>query len=94
MLTVPEMKDYLHIDFDDDDTLLYHLAKVAEGYIFGAVGPAADMDDDRVKTIMLLVVSDLYDNRGIADTKTNGTIRRLMEDFMLQIKMEGRLKNG
>ena len=94
MLTVPEMKDYLHIDFDDDDALLYRLAKVAEGYISGAVGPAADMDDDRVKTIMLLVVSDLYDNRGIADTKTNGAIRRLMEDFMLQIKMEGRLKNG
>lgn len=87
MVTLEEVKNYLHIDFDDDDGILNSLISAADEYLRGAVSPNYDQMSERAKMLSLIVVSDLYDNRGISD-KASGNIRKLVEDFALQLKLE------
>ena len=77
------------IDFDDDDDILQGLISVADEYLSGAVNPNYDAMSERAKMLSLIVISDLYDNRGISD-KASGNVRKLVEDFSLQLKLESR----
>ena len=87
MPTVAEVKSYLRINFDDDDTMLASLILVANEWLKGAVGKDYDNTSERAKMLSLIVISDLYDNRGMTD-KLGGTTRRLVSDFALQLKLE------
>ncbi|MEH6942956.1 head-tail connector protein [Bacillus sp. JJ722] len=90
-VTYEEAKDYLGIDFDDAATqrnIERHI-KTADKYFIGSLGENYPKDDSRVKDMALIVISDLYDNHDLND-KVSGSIRRLITDFSLQIKMEMR----
>ena len=87
MLTLQDVKDYLRIDFDDDDALLMRLIGVAHEYMRSAVHVAYDPDSERARMLSLIVISDLYDNRGVSD-KASGNVRKLVNDFALQLKLE------
>ena len=89
MVTLKDAKSYLHIDFDDDDDILQGLISTADEYLRGAVNPNYDTMSERAKMLSLIVISDLYDNRGISD-KASGNVRKLVEDFSLQLKLESR----
>lgn len=89
MVTLKDVKSYLHIDFDDDDDILQGLISTADEYLRGAVNPNYDTMSERAKMLSLIVISDLYDNRGISD-KASGNVRKLVEDFSLQLKLESR----
>ena len=89
MVTLKDVKSYLHIDFDDDDDILQGLILTADEYLRGAVNPNYDTMSERAKMLSLVVISDLYDNRGISD-KASGNVRKLVEDFSLQLKLESR----
>lgn len=91
MLELQEVKDYLGIDYDDDmvNRRLNNLIKVAESFLKGAVGKSFDREDARAKELALVVISDLYDNHDLHD-KVSYNIRRLINDFALQLQMEAR----
>ena len=70
MVTLQEVKQYLRIDFEDDDTLLLSLISTAKQLVMDV----GRMDEERfsenedvVRTAMLYTVSDLYENRNTAD---------------------------
>lgn len=92
-LSTEEVKEYLGIDYSDGPTekRLGHLIKVADKYLIGAIGVDYPTGDDRVREIALIVISDLYDNHDLNE-KVSGNIRRLVEDFSMQLKLE--LKRG
>ena len=87
MLTVEEVKDYLRIDFNEDDKLLETLIKVADEYLKSAISVTYDNKSERAKLLSLIVIQDLYDNRGINE-KVSGNVRKLVSDFSLQLKLE------
>lgn len=93
MLTVPEIKEYLHIDFDDPATehTLQRLDAVAEKYLIGSLGENFPRDDPRAKQLALLIVSDLYDNRGLnsENPKVSNAARHLVHSMSLQLRLEG-----
>lgn len=93
-LTIQEVKDYLSIDYTDERTerVLTRTLKVADKYLKGSIGEDYPVDDERAKEIALIVIDDLYSNRGLND-KVAGTTRRLVDDFSLQLKLELRRKN-
>lgn len=93
-LTIEEVKDYLSIDYTDErtDRVLTRTLKVADKFLKGSIGEDYPVDDERAKEIALIVIDDLYSNRGLSD-KVAGTTRRLVEDFSLQLKLELRRKN-
>ena len=70
MVTLQEVKQYLRVDFEDDDTLLFSLISTAKQLIMDV----GRMDEERfsenedvVRTAMLYTVSYLYENRNTAD---------------------------
>lgn len=85
-LILSEVKNYLRVDFSDDDNLITALMAAANDYLKDSIGATYDNTSERAKTLSLIVISDLYDNRGISD-KASGNVRRLIEDFTLQMRL-------
>ncbi|WP_286149570.1 MULTISPECIES: head-tail connector protein [Bacillota] len=95
MVKIQEVKDYLGIDFSDEsiERRLNHLIKVSEKSLKGSLGDGYPTDDERVKEIALIIIEDLYDNHSLND-KVSGNVRRLVNDFSMQIKCEMKRKKG
>ena len=89
VVTVDEVKDYLGIDYSDDmvDRNIERAIKTADSYLKGSIGENYPVADPRSKELALIIVSDLYDNRGIAST-ISGNTRRLVDDLSLQLRLE------
>ena len=82
MVTLQEVKQYLRIDFEDDDTLLLSLISTAKQLVMDV----GRMDEERfsenedvVRTAMHYTVSYLYENRNTADfSKLTLTLRAML----------------
>ena len=82
MVTLQEVKQYLRIDFEDDDTLLLSLISTAKQLVMDV----GRMDEERfsehedgVRTAMLSTLSYLYENRNTADfSKLTLTLRDML----------------
>ena len=82
MVTLQEVKQYLRIDFEDDDTLLLSLISTAKQLVMDV----GRMDEERfsenedvVRTAMLYTVSYLYENLNTADfSKLTLTLRAML----------------
>ncbi len=100
MPTKPEVLAYLGIDYADEmiENNIDRLIKTADKYLEGSIGKDYPKDDERAKELALIVISDLYDNRGINEKNTGGVsanTRRLVNDFSLQLRLElSRAQNG
>ena len=82
VVTLQEVKQYLRIDFEEDDTLLLSLISTAKQLVMDV----GRMDEERfsenedvVRTAMLYTVSYLYENRNTADfSKLTLTLRAML----------------
>lgn len=97
-MTLEKVKQFLKVDFDDDDTLIELIMEAAEEYITGAVG-TCDFKKARVKLLFLNIVSNMYENRQYAvnvsnnrlSGATNGTSSKLSwitNSLLLQLQLE------
>ena len=95
MLDLATVKDYLAIDYEDAATErnLLRLIGVAEKYLIGSLGEEFPRDDNRAKEVALIIIGDLFDNHSLTDRVSNNT-RKLVEDMMLQIRLEMRRSDG
>lgn len=89
MLTVDEVLNYLGIDYADDMVTknIERLINTADAYLKGSIGVNYPLEDPRSKELALIIISDLYDNRGLHST-ISGNVRRLVEDLSLQLRLE------
>lgn len=89
VVTVEEVKDYLGIDYSDNmvERNINRLISTADSYLKGSIGENYPVADPRSKELALIIISDLYDNRGINST-VSGNTRRLVDDFSLQLLLE------
>ena len=90
VVTVDEVKDYLGIDYVDEMTEnnIYRSIYTADSYLKGSIGDNYPADDPRVKELALIIVDDLYSNRGSQSTNITGNCKRLVEDMSLQLRLE------
>lgn len=89
MITTDEALAYLGIDYADTMVTanVNRTILTADAWMKGAIGTDYPEDDPRAKELMLIVIADLYDNRGIHD-KVSGSVRRLVQDFALQLRLD------
>ncbi len=82
IVTVDEMKNYLRVDFDEDDALIENLMSAAEKQCMDILRTEdiADLEQcENGKIAVMYVVAYLYDNRNDADFNAmNLTIRALL----------------
>ena len=84
------IKQYLGIDFNDDDALLQTMEQTAYAYLDGASGKGYDRNDPRAQMLVLQIVADLYNERGTGELsgKVSAGARRMVETCVLQLRLE------
>lgn len=89
VVTAEEVLAYLGIDYTDEmvNRNIDRLIKTADAFLKGSIGENYPTEDPKAKEIALIVISDLYDNRGLSENVSFRT-RRLVEDFSLQLRLE------
>lgn len=89
VVSVNEVIDYLGIDYADEmvERNINRVIKSADAYLKGSIGDNYPTDDPRAKELALIIISDLYDNRGLVST-VSGNTRRLVDDLSLQLRLE------
>ena len=89
VVSVDEVKDNLGIDYADEmvERNINRAIKTADAYLKGSIGENYPVDDPRAKELALIIISDLYDNRGFNST-VSGNTRRLVDDLSLQLLLE------
>lgn len=90
VVTVDEVKDYLGIDYVDEMTErnINRSINTADSYLKGSIGINYPTEDPRVKELALIIVDDLYSNRGSQSTNISGNCKRLVDDMSLQLRLE------
>ena len=89
VVSVDEVLAYLGIDYSDDmvNKNIERAIKTADAYLKGSIGDKYPVEDPRSKELALIIISDLYDNRGLQST-ISGNTRRLVDDLSLQLRLE------
>ena len=89
VVSVDEVLAYLGIDYSDDmvNKNIERTIKTADAYLKGSIGENYPVEDPRSKELALIIISDLYDNRGFNST-ISGNTRRLVDDLSLQLRLE------
>lgn len=89
IVTIDDVKNYLGIDYSDTmvESNLNRLISTAESYIKGAIGEDYPEDDSRTKELALIVISKLYDTRGMSENSSNN-LRKIINDISLQLRLE------
>ena len=89
VVSVEEVLAYLGIDYVDDMVMrnIERLIKTADAYLKGSIGEGYPVADPRAQEIALIIISDLYENRGLYST-ISGNVRKLVDDLSLQLRME------
>jgi hypothetical protein len=89
VVSVDEVKDNLGIDYADEmvERNINRAIKTADAYLKSSIGENYPTDDPKAKELALIIISDLYDNRGLVST-VSGNTRRLVDDLSLQLRLE------
>lgn len=84
-----DVYNYLGIDYADAmaEANVTRAISTADAYLKGAVGANYPTEDPRAKEVALILIADLYDNRGMLEA-VNKNVRRLVDDFLLQLRLE------
>lgn len=84
-----DVYDYLGIDYADPmiEANVNRAISTADAYLKGAIGDNYPSEDPRAKELALIFIADLYDNRGSLE-KSSVNVRRLVDDFLLQLRLE------
>lgn len=85
-MDLAEVKSFLKVDFDDDDTLIELEIKAAEEYIKDAIG-SCNMESARVKLLILHIVTTLYENRLYAVSNASGKVQYTLRSMVLQLQL-------
>lgn len=90
VVTVEDVKAYLGIDYADDmvNANITRAINTADSYLKGSIGANYPTEDPRVKELALIIVDDLYTNRGSQSTNISGNCKRLVDDMSLQLRLE------
>lgn len=79
-MTLDEAKDYLKIDYADEDSLIADFIETSQIYIDSCVGEAYKTDDKLVKLSSLAqykIINDLYNNRQSTEIKPDKIIETI-----------------
>lgn len=84
------IKQFLKVDFDDDDNIIELMADVATDYINAAVG-SCNYEDARVRLLALVIITELYEKRSYsvekAGVKAQYTIRSIIAQLQAEQEM-------
>lgn len=90
-ITLKTVKDYLRIDFDDDDTYLTQLIKLSKDYIYQQSGVEYNADDEVYNQAVLFCVSHFYGTKQPLTEKTVTNVPFTFDSLVKHISLRGAL---
>ena len=92
-MTIEQVKDYLRVDGDDDDSIIQTMMEAAKEYIVSAVGEY-DKEDKTAKILFCAIVQNMYDNRELmqSDIQQKKAIEYTFKSMILQLQMKKAIK--
>ena len=92
-MTIEQVKDYLRVDGDDDDSIIQTMMEAAKEYIVSAVGEY-DEKDKTAKILFCAIVQNMYDNRELmqSDIQQKKAIEYTFKSMILQLQMKKVIK--
>lgn len=85
-LTLQDVKSYIKVDFDDDDSNIQLMLDAAAEYITGSVGEC-DQTKARVRLLLLSIVGFMYETRTFVLDKDN-KVAYPWQNTLLQLRWE------
>jgi len=89
IVSLEEAKQHLRVDTNDDDTYIQMLIKAAEQYVQNTTGKTFDGTNALAKTVCLLLIGDLYDNRQLSTDKASDKVRDIATMILTQLALSG-----
>lgn len=89
VVTVQDVLDELGYDIADEMVTrnITRAINTADAYLKGSIGENYPKEDPRSKELALMIITDIYDNKGLKDT-VSGNTRKLVDDMSLQLRLE------
>ncbi|WP_278682750.1 head-tail connector protein [Paraclostridium bifermentans] len=87
-MTLEEVKSFIHVDFNDDDTKIEIMKDAAIEYIKDALG---SYNEKRAKQKLLLgtLVEDMYNKESFTVNDKNESVKYIIKSIILQEQLEG-----
>lgn len=97
-MTLEDVKSYLRVDHDDDDEMIEMMMAAAEEFIISACGKF-DETKNKAKLVFLAAIQNLYDNRTLTSTSTQGysvasNMSLMMRSMLSQLQIEELMEEG
>lgn len=90
ILNLENTKEFLKVDFPDDDNTIASLIEAVEKSLYNATGVEFDSSNPLAVLYCKVLVKDWYDNRELmVDEKTSNKVRYTVQSILLQLKCEG-----
>lgn len=89
VVTVQDVLDELGYDIADEMVTrnITRAINTADAYLKGSIGENYPKEDPRAKELALMIITDIYDNKGLKET-VSGNTRKLVDDMSLQLRLE------
>lgn len=84
IVTLEEAKNWLRVDFSDDDALITTLINAAEEYLKNATGTTFDATNYLAKIFCMTLIADWYENREMIGKATDQT-RPIIQSILTQL---------
>ena len=78
LVTVEEAKEYLKVEFEDEDTLILTLLSTAEGVCSDILRKELSEESDVAKTAVLYAVGVLFETRGTDIKELVPTLKNIL----------------
>jgi uncharacterized phage protein (predicted DNA packaging) len=88
IVSLDEAKNWLRIDFNEDDALLTTLIGAAEEYLQNATGIEYDNSNHLAKLFCMVLISDWYENRELIG-KASEQVRPIINSILMQLTYGG-----
>lgn len=81
-ITIADIKNYLHVSHDEDDTLISAILVAAKAFVSGFTGLSAEKQDtlEDLSMAIFILASELYDNRSytVENVNVNPVIKAIL----------------
>jgi len=89
IVTIEEAKEHLRIDNDDENMYISSLINASEQFIKNATGKTFGKNNFLAKSVCLLLIADMYENRVATSEKVGTRVRELATMMLTQLAYDG-----
>lgn len=87
IVSLEEIKNYLRVDYNDEDPYIQELIQASELYLKNVTGKVYDSTNPLAKLYCKALITDWFENRGlISESGDSDKVRHTLQDILSQLQ--------